>query len=180
MQRRSGNTSTFTVDRLDDPTTIIFCNLYSVHNSIFLQSICVMIGPRQHSWLERELFSGTAVPAHQYLLIELLKVVVYKRMSWKMCIRTRMFSQARHNFGKRYRMEMSFLLICRKRTVGSTFQSVLRCADVIYWHAAASTLRLCLPPLRFITGASTPTTLSSMIRSVGPLWLRSAVSVVYL
>lgn len=95
-----------------------------------------------------------------------------------MCIRTKIFSHARPNFGKRYGMEMSFLLICRKRIVESTFKSVLRYADVIYWRAAASTLWLCLPPLRFITEASAPATLSFMIRSVGPLRLRSAVSVV--
>lgn len=70
-------------------------------------------------------------------------------------------------------------MTCRKRIVESTFPSVLDYGDVIYRHAAASTLgpldSVYHLALRVITGDTLLTTVSSIKRLVGLLSMRHAV-----
>ena len=67
-------------------------------------------------------------------------------------------TKLRQKIGCLYRNKTSFPILCRRRIIEATFLSVLDYGDVVYRHAAASTLKpldsVYHSALRFITGAN--------------------------
>ena len=77
----------------------------------------------------------------------------------------------RQKIGCLYRNRASFPMICRKRIIEATFLSVLDYGDIIYQHAAATTLKpldtVYHSALRFITGDSYDTHHCTLYSNVG-------------